>query len=432
MAEEELEQTAEAEPMPETYVVHGALTMCDCGSRPGILIVPKSHGVYLKNKAQLNRRDGKCGGVNINSMGVCSVGAAAIFPDKESREKKGFLQKVKDFFAPKKSKEELKDIAESAIEECIPDTRGVWLNVKNETRIGDDDKEALLSTSIIHCKKGGTISIVFDGQDDIDYMQILNPPTEAEQEAALAQMEAEMQKSQGDENSFDEFKVEGALSVVGTPLALFEAVYDGVESGETAKEIGKRAIDYAIQAFAVESDYILDKTGFKDEFENFHYDARADLNSDSPTIIEAFKSPDWRLLPREQSKFHDNEDKYPELKFVNKDGREAVYTGDIHENILQETIESIESIESVEERNYDAFKNYELVTDPRYVGTYNYINPGETPENKRDVIGWIEYAGGMGGHAFKDVLPYYAADRKNTRDQDEFDDQSEGSLKKRD
>ena len=75
---------------------------------------------------------------------------------------------------------------------------------------------------------------------------------------------------------------------------------------------------------------------------------------------------------------HDDGIEPPELKFIFEDGREAVYYGDTGE----------------------------LVTDPMYAGTYNYVNPGVRPENWYDAPGWIVYGARMAGHAAIDVAPY--------------------------
>ena len=60
--------------------------------------------------------------------------------------------------------------------------------------------------------------------------------------------------------------------------------------------------------------------------------------------------------------FHDNGDDAPECKFVNDDGREAVYDG----------------------------ASGQLITEDRYLGTNNFINPQTS----------------KAGHFFVDVLPY--------------------------
>ena len=93
-----------------------------------------------------------------------------------------------------------------------------------------------------------------------------------------------------------------------------------------------------------------------------HHDVRGALNSPLPPNPPIDGEGGWHLLPPEQSIFHDNGDKYPECKYVNDDGREVVYDGATHQ----------------------------IITDIRYVGTYNFINPQKSKL----------------GHFLVDVLPY--------------------------
>lgn len=53
-----------------TYVVRGAETVCDQGSKPSKLNIPNSHGVFLKNQPQLNIMDAKPN-INIMPYGKC-------------------------------------------------------------------------------------------------------------------------------------------------------------------------------------------------------------------------------------------------------------------------------------------------------------------------------------------------------------------------
>ena len=93
-----------------------------------------------------------------------------------------------------------------------------------------------------------------------------------------------------------------------------------------------------------------------------HHHVRQGLNDPLPSTPPADGKDGWHLLPPEQSVFHDNGDDAPECKFVNDDGREAVYDG----------------------------ASGQLITEDRYLGTYNFINPQTS----------------KAGHFFVDVLPY--------------------------
>ncbi|MEH7179688.1 hypothetical protein [Neobacillus vireti] len=136
---------------------------------------------------------------------------------------------------------------------------------------------------------------------------------------------------------------------------------------------------------------------FRERLEYFHYEQRKEMNG-PPPIYEEVKDPasGWIRLPVEMSIYHDNNQGEPELKFIHPDGREAVFNGDDHS----------------------------LVTDPRYIGTYNYINPSLQPEgfptNKEELLEWIEFGKTGIGHVATDVVPYYMVGQKNERDQQRF------------
>ncbi|WP_283241550.1 RHS repeat-associated core domain-containing protein, partial [Halomonas sp. ATBC28] len=119
----------------------------------------------------------------------------------------------------------------------------------------------------------------------------------------------------------------------------------------------------------------------------WHFEGRHCRNTDLPSFKSAnSRNSDWILLPESQSIFHDNGIGKPELKFIHPDGREAVFDGDTHE----------------------------LITDPRYMGTYNYVNPSKTPEEWTDFRGWGDWAIKGVGHGVLDVLPYIPG-RNNVR-----------------
>jgi len=129
--------------------------------------------------------------------------------------------------------------------------------------------------------------------------------------------------------------------------------------------------------------YIKDKTvSFVEKVEkrflDKHYDERMERNNPHPDYNEVSNNPTWTRVSTEQSKFHDNGMGKPEQKYTNEDGREAVFDGD----------------------------TLVPITDPRYVGTFNYCPIQQLPSNPslKDYwnfgITWI-------GHAIEDVIPYY-------------------------
>ena len=100
----------------------------------------------------------------------------------------------------------------------------------------------------------------------------------------------------------------------------------------------------------------------------------------------------WILLDYEMSIYHQNGVGDDELKFVCIDGREAVFTKDFSKD-----------------------GSYELVTDPKFKGTYNYCPPAPKPKNITDVKGISNFVLKATGHFFADVLPYYLAGKNNDR-----------------
>jgi len=138
---------------------------------------------------------------------------------------------------------------------------------------------------------------------------------------------------------------------------------------------------------------------FREQMEYFQYEARDKMNGPHPSYTEvADPKNGWILLPTEMSIFHDDGKGAHELKYIHSDGREAVFDGDTHMP----------------------------VTDARYKGTYNYINPTLKPEgfpsSLQDLNDWVEYGTTGLGHVITDVVPYYLVGQKNERDQQRFVD----------
>uniref|UniRef100_UPI0006D26DEF PAAR-like protein n=1 Tax=Clostridium sp. NkU-1 TaxID=1095009 RepID=UPI0006D26DEF len=55
--------------LKDTYVVHGAWTTCTCGMRKSRTVLEKSHGAFLKDRAQMTVND--CKPENIICFGGC-------------------------------------------------------------------------------------------------------------------------------------------------------------------------------------------------------------------------------------------------------------------------------------------------------------------------------------------------------------------------
>ena len=137
-------------------------------------------------------------------------------------------------------------------------------------------------------------------------------------------------------------------------------------------------------------------TGVYHKVTEFHFERRDALNTSLPTYKELTDQGDgWIQVAPEFSIFHDNGFGYPELKYIHPDGREVVYT-----------------------RDFSSDGSYEIYTDPKYKGTYNYVVvPGNKPDDILDVKGWIEFGVKGIGHVFADVIPYYLTGKKNEREE---------------
>lgn len=137
----------------------------------------------------------------------------------------------------------------------------------------------------------------------------------------------------------------------------------------------------------------------KTQFFYFHFEGRNKRNIITETFDEIYnssqsKNGDWILLDYNMSLLHQNEIGSAELKFICKDGREAVFTKDFSKD-----------------------GSYELYTDPRYVGTFNYCNPVPAPKGISDVKGLFNFIGkSIIGHGCLDVIPYYVTGKRNVRD----------------
>ena len=140
-------------------------------------------------------------------------------------------------------------------------------------------------------------------------------------------------------------------------------------------------------------------TGVYHKVTEFHFENRDALNTFLPSYdkmmyMEKIGGNEWILLAPELSVLHDNGIGDSELKYIHPDGREVVYT-----------------------RDFSSDGSYEIYTDPKYKGTYNYVVPGNKPDDILDVKGWIEFGGKGIGHVFADVIPYYLTGKKNEREE---------------
>ena len=113
----------------------------------------------------------------------------------------------------------------------------------------------------------------------------------------------------------------------------------------------------------------------------WHFEGRDRRNVNLPASVEfaRVQGSDWIKMKQSMNEYHDDGIGDPETKFIHPDGREVIYSGDTGR----------------------------IVTNPRLKGTYNYINPANTPEQWYNIPGWGKFALRGTGHFFADMLPYY-------------------------
>ncbi|MDV7341782.1 hypothetical protein RYZ26_19430 [Terasakiella sp. A23] len=87
----------------------------------------------------------------------------------------------------------------------------------------------------------------------------------------------------------------------------------------------------------------------------------------------------WEEYPAWQNRYHDNGIGKPERKFVNPDGREAIYDGD----------------------------SGELITDRKLRGTFNYAVPSKLPDDFTDIEQSTRFFKSNWKHLKDDIIPYW-------------------------
>ena len=135
--------------------------------------------------------------------------------------------------------------------------------------------------------------------------------------------------------------------------------------------------DGYVDPFADNSSYYL---GGEDKPFKWHYEDRDAKNSYLPENVNDARKfgSRWEETPAHQNVFHDNGKGKMERKFVNPDGREAIYDGDTGH----------------------------LLSDPALRGTYNYVNAWNENKKLKNAGDYLEYGARWAGHALTDVIPW--------------------------
>jgi Domain of unknown function (DUF4280) len=155
---DEVEKVPSEEPK-NTYVVAGAYLKCSCCDTYSVLTAPLSHGVYIKDKAQMNIMDFKPI-ANIKTFGMCksiknpSVAAATAISCGMQVLVPG-LALIKLILG--------KDMGPVQPMPCQPVITKQWEDGKKDKLV--ENQPALLNISKNSCAYGGEITIVDDGQE---------------------------------------------------------------------------------------------------------------------------------------------------------------------------------------------------------------------------------------------------------------------------
>ncbi len=160
----------------DTFVVHGACTTCSMGMRPSQIVLQKTHGVFLKDQAQMTVKDCKendhviCfGGCYSMENPKTQEAAEKVRKDVEEASPNTFLDKVMGFFTGGKKKKEEAAAPEEGVPqvlgECIPRIiASEWDYGKDG--VESDEERPLMGGAKLHCIYGGEIVIVDPGQPE--------------------------------------------------------------------------------------------------------------------------------------------------------------------------------------------------------------------------------------------------------------------------
>ena len=156
--------------LSNTYVVHCADTVCSMGLRESKIVLRKTHGVFMKDLAQMTIKDQKS--ENIICFGGCysaenpSTIETAEKMAAEVKESTGesFEDQVVDIFTVEG---EGGSKVMECVGECIPVIVSTqWDNEKEDVSV-EPGKNALLGEAILTCKYGGIIKIITTGQPEV-------------------------------------------------------------------------------------------------------------------------------------------------------------------------------------------------------------------------------------------------------------------------
>lgn len=156
--------------LSNTYVVHCADTVCSMGLRDSKIVLRKSHGVYLKNRAQMTVKD-QDSEINVICFGGCrsaenpltAAEAEKIAGDVKEATGQSFEKQVKDIFT---TEGEGGSKSMQCVGECTPEIVSVQWDKEKEDVSVEPGQNALMGEATLVCKFGGIIKIIGSGQPE--------------------------------------------------------------------------------------------------------------------------------------------------------------------------------------------------------------------------------------------------------------------------
>lgn len=131
------------------YLVRGAMLVCQCGSHPRRLNLPRCHGVYMMEKPII-RKDDCIVGKNIEYFGVCSGSTPP-----EGAETITLTPYDKNSSSSGKNAEGPK---------CTPQIIEKWRCTNEESKISGEETAVTIDSYLV-CRCGGLIQPVSSGQE---------------------------------------------------------------------------------------------------------------------------------------------------------------------------------------------------------------------------------------------------------------------------
>lgn len=159
--------------LKDTYVVHAAMTRCTMGMRESCVVLRNTHGVFLRQQAQMTIED------SLAEENVLCFGGCYSMENPETKKKAEeiekavdeacpdtFLDKILGIFCKKKELEtqQAQEGVPRVVGECIPKfpAKAKWDYGKDG--VETNQRQPLMGGAKLRCIYGGEIEIVTSGQ----------------------------------------------------------------------------------------------------------------------------------------------------------------------------------------------------------------------------------------------------------------------------